>query len=124
VCLTFLCAPVICLFFLPAQNLGGLESELLAAAGQYGLQPVDSFMAKVIQLYETINIRFGVTVVGPTGSGKSSAWKTLSTALSSYAQTHNCPSDVVETRVLNPKSIEMRVCLVLPPPLQLQFLPC
>jgi dynein heavy chain, axonemal len=92
------------------QDLGGLESQLHAAAVQFGLQPVDSFMSKVIQLYETINVRFGVTVVGPTGSGKSSAWKVLSTAMSSYALSNNQPSDVVETRVLNPKSIEMRVC--------------
>ena len=38
------------------------------------LQPHGPFMAKVIQLYETFVVRFGVMLVGYTGSGKTTCY--------------------------------------------------
>ena len=35
-----------------------------------GLEDVDGFVTKCIQLYETTVVRHGLMLVGPTGSGK------------------------------------------------------
>ena len=35
-----------------------------------GLEDVDGFVTKCIQLYETTVVRHGLMMVGPTGSGK------------------------------------------------------
>tara|TARA_B110000285_G_C14611031_1_gene374945 strand:- start:326 stop:493 length:168 start_codon:yes stop_codon:yes gene_type:complete len=36
-----------------------------------------NFVLKVIQLFETFNVRFGVMLVGTTGSGKTSCYEIL-----------------------------------------------
>ena len=47
------------------------------------LQNVPNFNIKIIQLYDTILVRHGLMIVGPTGGGKSSNWKTLQRSMSS-----------------------------------------
>lgn len=89
------------------QDLGYFQSALHRAVENRNGQLVDSFLHKVIQLHETINVRFGVTVVGPTGSGKSMAWKVLSDALTAHAKAAYSPA-VIHTQVLNPKSVDMK----------------
>lgn len=42
-----------------------------------GLQPVDSFVAKCIQLYETTLVRHGLMLVGPTMGGKTVCYRVL-----------------------------------------------
>lgn len=39
------------------------------------------FMAKVIQLFETFNVRFGVMLVGYTGSGKTTCYEILASLM-------------------------------------------
>ena len=41
------------------------------------LQKNPAFVIKVIQLFETFNVRFGVMLVGPTGSGKTKCYEVL-----------------------------------------------
>jgi dynein heavy chain len=60
---------------------------LLAAINQVCknmiLQPTQPFVDKIIQLYDTIQVRHGLMLVGPTGGGKTSDYKVLSAAMTS-----------------------------------------
>ena len=38
---------------------------------------VETFVLKIIQLFDTLNVRFGVMLVGPSGSGKTECYRTL-----------------------------------------------
>lgn len=41
------------------------------------LQIHGPFVKKIIQLFETFNVRFGVMLVGPTGGGKTTCYEVL-----------------------------------------------
>lgn len=41
------------------------------------LQPSDSAVLQIVQLYETMCFRRSVILIGHSGSAKSTAWKTL-----------------------------------------------
>jgi len=45
------------------------------------LQSVDPLSQKVIQLFETLNVRFGVMIVGPAGGGKTTTYKVLADSM-------------------------------------------
>lgn len=60
-----------------AQDFGELEQSIRAVLSHGGLQQPGSFVTKVIQLYDTMNVRFGVMLVGPTGGGKTECYRTL-----------------------------------------------
>lgn len=68
------------------------------------LQPCKPFMEKVTQLYDTIQVRHGLMLVGPTGGGKTSVYKVLSAGMSALA---NQGQAKVHLHVLNPKSIKI-----------------
>ena len=48
------------------------------------------FVVKVVQLFETFNVRFGVMLVGPTGGGKTACYQTLKDALSTLRSKDEC----------------------------------
>lgn len=88
-----------------------LQSAIGRAVASSGLQPVPSFVNKVEQLYDTMTVRFGVMLVGETGSGKSACHSTLSAAMNLLHE-QGGPSSAatyshVVTSSLNPKSISM-----------------
>lgn len=62
---------------MPDQDHGDLEKNVKQVLDQRGLQKPDTFVTKVIQIYDTMNVRFGVMLVGPTGGGKSECYRTL-----------------------------------------------
>jgi dynein heavy chain len=74
------------------------------------LQAHPPFMNKVIQLFETFNVRFGVMLVGFTGSGKTTCYETLASVMT-HEKLNNpkAPREyqVVKMEVLNPKAISM-----------------
>jgi dynein heavy chain len=68
-------------------------------------------MAKVIQLFETFVVRFGVMLVGFTGSGKTTCYEILKHVMTyERVKPNPNPDDVfqkVTYQVLNPKAISM-----------------
>ncbi len=68
------------------------------------LQPCKPFIEKVTQLYDTIQVRHGLMLVGPTGGGKTSVYKVLSNGMSALA---NQGQSKVHLHILNPKSIKI-----------------
>ena len=61
----------------PEQTYGNLGQAIEATCKELNLQNVDKFNTKVIQLYDTIQVRHGLMIVGPTGGGKTSNYKCL-----------------------------------------------
>jgi dynein heavy chain len=76
-----------------------------------GLQPVEFFLRKNIQLFETIVVRHGLMVVGPTGAGKSKNIKVLTDALTMLKDTGCGDQHFLYEKVrhfeLNPKAVTM-----------------
>ncbi|KAL1282482.1 hypothetical protein QQF64_001285, partial [Cirrhinus molitorella] len=94
---------------IPEHDYGVLQSTIHSSLCQRSLQPLPSIISKVIQLYETMLVRHGVMLVGPTGSGKTTVYRVLADTLDTlYHAGHQnpfyCP---VKTYVLNPKSVSM-----------------
>ncbi len=54
-----------------------LRVQVLNTAKQLKYIPEDTFILKIIQLSEILEVRHCVFIIGPAGSGKSSVWKTL-----------------------------------------------
>ncbi|EFJ52606.1 dynein heavy chain 7 [Volvox carteri f. nagariensis] len=94
----------------PDQDFGELEQSIRAVLSSRGLQQPQSFVTKVIQLYDTMNVRFGVMLVGPTGGGKTECYRTLQGATTRLRTELKHPSDkyqVTHTYTFNPKCIKM-----------------
>jgi len=66
-------------------------------------------MEKVIYLFETFQVRFGVMLVGPTGGGKTTCYETLADVMTTLRKNgHKDRSfQVVHKKILNPKAISM-----------------
>jgi dynein heavy chain len=89
----------------PVQEYGNLEESINKSCEFYNLQAVEPFLIKIIQLYDTIQVRHGLMIVGPTGGGKTSNYKVLSHAMS--ALQHEELFEKVNVHIINPKSITM-----------------
>lgn len=57
---------------LPVPYYGKFQAVIETVMVENNLQPEACMIKKVIQLYETMIVRWGVMLVGPTGGGKTS----------------------------------------------------
>ncbi|KAL0216159.1 hypothetical protein P9112_008343 [Eukaryota sp. TZLM1-RC] len=87
-----------------ARAFGSAIGEVLR---NEGLTPSSKQISKIIQLHQTLQVRHGCMVVGPTLSGKSVIIKTLAKAMSLLGSQGNPNYTRVHTHYLNPKSITM-----------------
>lgn len=73
------------------------------------LQPTDKFITKVVQLFDIFNVRFGVMLVGQTGTGKTACYKILAQTMKQLkAKATGDPRyQNVAHQILNPKSVSM-----------------
>ncbi|CAH8607094.1 unnamed protein product [Heterobilharzia americana] len=96
---------------LPEHDYGRFLSEIETVLQEMGLQIVSDQVLKVIQFFETLLVRHGVMLVGPTGGGKTTVYRVLAKVLANL-HAANLPDgrpeyQPVKTYVLNPKSITM-----------------
>ncbi|XP_076846923.1 dynein axonemal heavy chain 1 isoform X2 [Brachyhypopomus gauderio] len=91
-------------------NYGSLEESIRTVCNSKCLKDVDGYITKIIQLYETTVVRHGLMLVGPAGSGKTKCYEVLGAAITALQGQPSFSGEtyqVVQTYVLNPKSITM-----------------
>ncbi|KAF2878695.1 hypothetical protein ILUMI_27474 [Ignelater luminosus] len=92
---------------LPLQEYGAFQTAIEDVMVVQGLQVEVAMIKKVIQLYETMIVRWGVMLVGPTGGGKSAILNTLKLALTKMYD-DKVPGPYyfpVRTYIMNPKAV-------------------
>lgn len=67
-------------------DYGELQTQIEDSIAAFKLQPNPIFILKVIQLFETFSVRFGVMLVGPTGGGKTACYKLLENTMQSLRE--------------------------------------
>ena len=93
----------------PPNDYGELQVSLEAELKAAGMQIVPAFLGKLIQMFDIFTIRFGATLVGPAGSGKTTIYRILANVMSSLRD-QGSPNPLfqkVTYRILNPKSLTM-----------------
>ena len=94
---------------IPDHDYGRLREEIVDVIENRKLQVIDAQVKKIIQFYETMEVRHGVMLVGPTGGGKTTAYRVLSDTLTNLhaAGIEHPFYQPCHYYVLNPKSITM-----------------
>ncbi len=100
-CLLSLCVAVRPALYGFVHLLPALQVRIAVEAAK--LVQHETWIGKVIQLYETWLVRHGIMITGPTGGGKSAIFNVLSTALSVVK---GQPFKIVRS---NPKSFTSQV---------------
>jgi dynein heavy chain len=88
----------------PKVDYGKLMDGLVKSCQDLNYQPEDQFIMKIMQLYDTIQVRHGLMLVGPTGGGKTANYKVLQKSLTRLQEEGYYK---VLTHAMNPKSITM-----------------
>jgi dynein heavy chain, axonemal len=94
----------------PENDYGELQTAVQSVLDGAHLQSPQTTVLKVIQLYETLNVRFGVMTVGPTGGGKTTVLRTLQqslTFLRNEMHSADAAFQVTHLHTFNPKCIKM-----------------
>eukprot|EP01029_Cantina_marsupialis_P031995 TRINITY_DN941_c0_g1_i8.p1 TRINITY_DN941_c0_g1~~TRINITY_DN941_c0_g1_i8.p1 ORF type:complete len:460 (+),score=160.25 TRINITY_DN941_c0_g1_i8:109-1488(+) len=88
-----------------------LQNTIIKACGDLSLQAEESFVLKVTQLAELLQVRHSVMILGPAGCGKTSAWKTLSAAVNMDLPKPTCVSEVISPKTLSPDELYGKMSL-------------
>ncbi|KAI8464307.1 MAG: dynein heavy chain and region D6 of dynein motor-domain-containing protein [Monoraphidium minutum] len=91
----------------PVVDYDALRAALADNCARAGLQPLESFMVKAIQLYEMILVRHGLMLVGASYGMKTTACRALAGALSDMAARGEGGEVAVKMVALNPKAVTM-----------------
>ncbi len=89
--------------YVPA-NLVQLEQAIRRLASERHLVINDTWMTKVLQLYQIQNIHHGVMMVGSSGTGKSAAWRLLLDALQQVEGVEGI-SHVIDSKVMSKEAL-------------------
>jgi dynein heavy chain 1 len=85
---------------LPKVDEAVLLEAIKKVCAEEGLDASDQWIEKVLQLKQIIDMRHGVMLVGPSGTGKSTVWHTLLKALAIVDGTKG------EFHVIDPKTVK------------------
>ncbi|KAH6601980.1 hypothetical protein BASA61_001578 [Batrachochytrium salamandrivorans] len=91
---------------LPTPGYRNLMASIHEQMEKLNLQPVDSALEKMVQIYEMMCIRHGYMLIGMAWSGKTTLYRVLAAALSDMCD-KSLNEKRVEFKVINPKSITM-----------------
>ncbi|KAA6355293.1 MAG: putative dynein heavy chain, partial [Streblomastix strix] len=102
----------------PGVNIPAIEHAILQGAIStalkiQGMQPAQQFILKCLQVYETMEVRWGLMLVGETGTGKTTCLRALSNGLYDLHEgalqgKPECAGfGQVRTTILNPKAVTM-----------------
>ncbi|KAH3860157.1 hypothetical protein DPMN_023048 [Dreissena polymorpha] len=94
---------------IPEHDYGILQEEIESVITERNLVVMKAQVKKVIQFYETLEVRHGVMLVGPTGGGKTTIYQVLAQVCGNlHAKGEKKPFyQPVHTYILNPKAITM-----------------
>ncbi|CAD7974708.1 unnamed protein product [Amoebophrya sp. A25] len=94
---------------IPYLDMGDLKRCIEAQLLEKKMQINEKQVAKIIQVFETMMVRFGICIVGPTTGGKSTSFDTLARALTMLrGEGHkDARFQTVHYKVFNPKAITM-----------------
>ncbi|CAH8627144.1 unnamed protein product [Schistosoma bovis] len=96
---------------LPEHDYGLFLEEIETVLQDMNLQIITEQVMKIIQFYETLIVRHGVMLVGPTGGGKTTIYRVLAKVLNNLHVAEFIDKkpeyQPVKMYVLNPKSITM-----------------
>lgn len=89
--------------YVPA-SLAKLQEAIRRLAAERQLVVNDTWMTKILQLYQIQNIHHGVMMVGNSGSGKSAAWRLLIDALQQVENVEGV-SHVIDSKVMSKEAL-------------------
>ncbi|KFG64232.1 putative dynein heavy chain 2, partial [Toxoplasma gondii RUB] len=82
-----------------------LLDTLQDLAAKNNLQTAPAFLEKLVQLYDTVQVRQGLMLVGPTGGGKTTTYRLLADALTALKGIDDFQT--VHVHTLNPKALTL-----------------
>lgn len=85
-------------------NLEKLKEHIVAVCTERHLVPDETWLRKVIQLYQIQNIQHGLMMVGPSATGKSTAWRVLLAALERFTGVEGV-SYVIDPKAISKESL-------------------